>query len=398
MKTLLIAHGQGTIPYGLVDIYYYLSKKGFDVDIINLEYCSINEIKYTPDYIGITSMTIEFYGAIRIVDMVKEKWRKCKVILGGRHFARGSFTEDDEWTRHADHIVTDDGEYAIEKIITGETKDKIVVGDMLTADDYRSLPFPDKNMINSNIRSVVSNRDVRLLFSRGCPYRCLYCQSSYSRKKVINRDPVLAARYVKQLEVWFNREYVFIYDDVFTTYKQWLRDFVKEWQKQNIKTKVRCFIHGKKFDEEALDLLLSMNIDRVNLGAESGDNDVLKAINKKVTVDDYFGVADLMMRKAPNVELHCMWMLGNITETTDTMQKTIELSRRIGNTSPWFSYAIPFPGTDFWKVVDDYGTIIEKDFSKWGNRSLVFVPNGVTEEQMRYYYNRGEEVKSAFKK
>lgn len=81
-------------------------------------------------------------------------------------------------------------------------------------------------------------------------------------------------------------------------------------------------------------------------------------------------------------------MLGNITDTNETMKKTVELSKKIGHTHPaWFSYAIPFPGTTFWKVAKDYGTIIEPDFRTWNNRTLVFIPNGVTKDDMIHWHN-----------
>jgi radical SAM superfamily enzyme YgiQ (UPF0313 family) len=386
MKILLITHGKDTVSYGLVEIYYYLRGKGYNVEIINLNYRSIDEIKYTPDYVGITSMTKEFYDTISIARDVKNRWGKCKVLLGGKHFSYGGFSEDEDWYDCADHIVTGDGEYAIEKIINGEIKDKIVIGDSLTVDDYKSIPLPDKNMIINNMRNIFAGDCVRALFSRGCPYKCVYCESSSSRKKVISKEPDVAVRHIKDLVNWFGKEYVFIYDDVFTTYKNWIRDFRDEWKKQNVKAKIRCFIHGKKFDDEILDILLSMNVDKVSLGTESGDNNVLKAINKIAAVEDYFKIADLIRRKAPALKFQCLWMLGNITETGETMQKTIELSRKLGNDSPWFSYAIPFPGTNFWNNANKYGKIINNDFSTWVNTTLVFVPNGTTEKEMRYFY------------
>jgi len=383
MKVLLIAHGKGTVSYGLVEIYYYLQMNGYDVDIINLSNRSLEDIKYTPDYVGITSMTKEFNSSIRIANSVRIKWHNCKIIFGGRHFSDDSFTIEDQWINHVDHIVVGEGEYAIEKIINGETKDKIVHGDMLTGDDYKRIPLPDKNMISNNMKVVYRGGCSRALLSRGCPYKCFFCESGIKRKKVISKDPDVAVRHIKDLVSWFGNKDIFIYDDVFTTYKGWLRDFSKEWRKQNVKANLRCFIHGKKFDDEIIDLLLSVNTKLVSLGAESGDNNVLKEINKKVTVEDYWKVNEIIKRKAPKLQFQCLWMLGNITETNETIKKTVELSKKIGNTNPWYSYAIPFPGTKFWKDADKYGKIINWNYDKWINTTLIFVPNGTTEAEMR---------------
>jgi radical SAM superfamily enzyme YgiQ (UPF0313 family) len=387
-KILLIAHGKDTYPAGLADIYLFLKNKGYDVDFLNTSVCDINKYLGTPDYVGITSMTTEFNNTALLSKYVKNRWPFCKLILGGRHFNSDTVNlKTEQNIPEADHIVVGEGEYAMLDIINNKNCDRIIFGKSLSLEDYKSISFPDFNFISKNMPTALNAQRSRVLFARGCPFKCVFCESETGRKPVISKDPDVCARYIKDIAAGSGFNDVFIYDDIFAINKKWLKDFCVEYKNQSIKVNIRCFIHGRLFDEETLDLLKQINTVSVCLGAESGDNSVLEAINKKTTVEDYIKIHNMISKNGKGVKLECLWMLGNITDTNESMKKTVELSKVIGHTHPsWFSYAIPFPGTTFWKKAEEYGKIIEPDFRKWKNQTLVFVPNGVTEADMRGWY------------
>lgn len=391
MKILLISHGESTYPDGLASIYYYLKKMKYDVDFIDLNNREINSYLHKPDFVGITSMTKEFYNTCKLSKIVKSKWPNCKLIVGGRHFNSDTLSLSfDQKIQYADHIVVGEGEYAMVDIIEGNVTDYIIKGKPLSKEDYNNLPFPDKDFIIKNMsRSICGyGKDARVLFTRGCPFKCVFCESETGRKPVISKNPDKCVSYIKDMEKWFNIKRIFIYDDIFAVNKKWLKDFKDEWIKQKPASELKCFIHGKLFNEEILEILNQINVKTVCLGAESGDDSVLKAIKKGATVDNYLNIHNMIRSKSKNIRLECLWMLGNITETNKTIENTVKLSKQIGDKHPsWFSFAIPFPGTSFWKDADKYGKIIEKDFSKWGNRTIVFLPNGVSKEDMQRWYD-----------
>lgn len=389
MKVLLISHGKDTYPAGLVDIYSYLKSKNIDVDFINTEIDNLDLYSYNPDYVGITTMTREFNNTSRLSMYVKNRWPECKLVLGGRHFSSDTVNlGTDQNIPEADHIVIGEGEYAMLNIINQTDTDRIIIGKPLSLEDYQALPFPSYDFIANKMPAAISAQRSRVLFTRGCPFKCVFCESETGRKPVVSKSPDACVSYIKSMVNGSGYKDIFVYDDVFATNKKWLKDFKDEWVKQKAQANIRCFIHGRLFDEEILDLLRQINVTSVCLGAESGDDNVLKMINKKTTVDDYIRIHSLISSKGKGMKLECLWMLGNITDTNETMKKTVELSKKIGHTHPaWFSYAIPFPGTTFWKVAKDYGTIIEPDFRTCNNRTLVFIPNGVTKEDMIHWHN-----------
>jgi radical SAM superfamily enzyme YgiQ (UPF0313 family) len=378
LKLLLIAHGLKTQPFGLIDIYNYLLAKDYQVSFLHIynDYRKLNTIKDVPEYIGITSNTLMSTATGVLIGYLKKKWPRSKIILGGRHFCNDILeVEKDQLLSKADYVVLGEGEYAIERIINGSVKDKIVYGTKLTERDFHNIKLPDELIMKYQV-GVIKNA---VLFSRGCVFNCVFCCDR--RVPVLRKEPDVCARHVKNLIGWLGNYNITIYDDIFSLNKKWLTAFRDEMKKQKVKAKLSCFIHGKNLTEEMIDLLIECGVVHMSLGAESGDNRILKLVNKNCTVEDYWAINEIVKRK--KVVLHTLWMIGNIGETKETIQKTIKLSKKIGTDSPYFSYAIPFPGTLFWKKVPEYGKIIEHRFEKWDNKTIVFVPNGLTEKGMR---------------
>jgi anaerobic magnesium-protoporphyrin IX monomethyl ester cyclase len=334
-----------------------------------------------PDYVGISLYTLLSDGAVDLIKMVRQKWSKTKIILGGKHFNNDVLEiEKDRLIRMADYVVIGEGEYAIEMIINGSA-DKIVYGTKFMKADFNKLLFPDKYIMIKQCGQYPTG----CMFARGCVYNCVFCCDH--RAPILVRTPDVAVRHIKNLIEWSGNNRIYIYDDIFSINKKWLYDFRDELKKQKVDARINCFIHGKKFDEEMLELLIECQVIYMDLGAESGDNEILKLIKKKTTVDDYRHI-DKIVKKRKNITLHVLWMMCNIGETRETIKKTIRLAKEIGTKKPHFSLAIPFPGTGFWKKVSQYGKIVEHRFGRWSNKTLVFLPKRLEKKEAEKLFKK----------
>lgn len=378
MKLLLVAFGQTTHPIGLSDIYNFLSGKGYNIGMIHLydDVKRINHVKEVPEYVGVTSFTHMRGKLDGVLKVIRQKWPSAKIILGGRHFVEDSLLLEQKLLDSVYKTVVGEGEYALLDILNEAcSDDKLIYGKKLSKEDYMNTIMPTIDFIRTNMK----NSPVpRVLFSRGCPFNCVFCCDR--RIPLLRKDPEMAAWYIKQLKPIVGDSMINIIDDVFAVDKKWLELFRKSLESLGVSADFECFIHGKLFDKDMFNLLVDIGVKKFNLGAESGDNDVLKLLNKQTTVEDYIKINEMMSKS--DVKLHCMWMIGNIGETEHTINKTIKLSRKIGTNKWWFSFAVPFPGTDFWKKAPEYGKILTYDFSKWYNSSLVYVPHGLTVKKL----------------
>jgi hypothetical protein len=92
------------------------------------------------------------------------------------------------------------------------------------------------------------------------------------------------------------------------------------------------------------------------------------------------------------MEPHCLFILGYAGETLDTMYRTLHMAEAL-QTTCWFSYAQPLPGTEFLDEALREGTILEHDLAKYGNQNIVYLPDGVTLDQMRRIQIEAEQLR-----
>ena len=92
-----------------------------------------------------------------------------------------------------------------------------------------------------------------------------------------------------------------------------------------------------------------------------------------------------------------MYMIGNIGETPQTVNNTIRFAFSLPTDRAWFSFTVQFPGTPFYNMVDQYRKIIEPDFGKWNQATLVYLPKDIGRREM-YRLMRKAQMVRAYKK
>ena len=378
-QIMIVAVGCNAQPWGAISIYEYLKAECHDVGFLHLYggTSGLSTITKPPWIVGLSTYTTTAPQTMRTAREIRKRWPSTKIVVGGRHICRDIIDRDgEEWLSLVDYLVTGDGEYAMAKIVAGEARPGVVEGTWLSAEDMDRLPLPSREFA---ARNFPANRRDELMFSRGCPYRCTFCGSD--RPHVIHIEPDRAARYLAEWAGWFGKVPIFIMDDVFTADRKWLSEFADAYAQHAAEIPIRCFIHGRQFDESLVGILKRFKLAQVSLGAESGNDGILQTLNKGTTVARYHEIAALCRREG--IRLHCLWMLGHPGETPQTLRQTVQLARRIGDDGGHPSYAIPFPGTQFWQQAPESGQILDWDYSHWDNRHVIFRPHGVRTGQLK---------------
>jgi len=389
-KILLIAFGTNTNPIGLYSIYDYLGRKGFDVDFLHLWGLTSLPVEIIGGYydiVGISSSTVTRHLLPRVMASVRERFPNAKLVLGGRHFQPDVLDMLlDLDVKTANHIVIGDGEYAMEGIANGSENDHIIYGRPFEFEDFIEMEFPSPQFVKRYMLARPERKKPAVLLSRGCMFNCHFCSES---RKVLTPDPDEAALYISCLEGFFRWKRLFIYDDIFGLNMNWLERFILALKNRKVQMRFQVFVHGKTLTEEKLDAFIEMGVDKLSLGAESGDDRVLKTINKRATTADYVKVHEMVKRRKGKIQLHCLWMIGNMGETLESLDATYRLSRAIGTDgNPFFGYAIPYPGSVFWQKRKEFGTVKTYDWKQWNNRELIFIPHGLTERDLRSAYRK----------
>ena len=356
------------LPIGLACIASFLRREGMDVRLIDLGKQNLTA-DFVPDIIGIGASTPYFKRAVDCSRKVRSLFPKSRIIFGGPHV---SAMPDDAFP-YADCVIRGEGELAMLDVCRNGIRGQIMIG--VSLKELDNIPLPSADLMDF----LYANRSARLhvLGARGCPFNCVFCAEHTRTIRYHSVD-----YFVENLRVVAQRYHndILVADDIFTINKERTSRICEEILRQGLNLRLSVFGHITCFDRDLLLLMKRAGVHTVSYGIESGNNDILKLINKKFTIER----AEEIIRKTAEtgMNVNCLYMVGNIGETKKTVADTVTFALRASH-QRWCSFALPFPGSRFYEVAEQYGTVLTRDWSKYTNRNIVFVPYGMTEKDLR---------------
>lgn len=160
---------------------------------------------------------------------------------------------------------------------------------------------------------------------RGCPYRCAFCNYPYLfddtkfRTKSAQKMADDWEDYYKRLGV----QYITCLDSLFTMPKPRLIEFCQELIKREVRVKWICYARADDLaDEKVVELLVRSGCIQVQIGIESGDQQILQNMNKRVSPE----VNRLALENCRKHQLTSVISLiaGFPGETRETIDRTID--------------------------------------------------------------------------
>ena len=268
-----------------------------------------------------------------------------------------------------------------------EKKNQITFDHDFSLDD---LPYPDwESVIKNNKTSLLfgTDKSLPILATRGCPYSCFkYCVYPLQQgRKPRQREPKLI---VDELEYW-NKEFdvkMFIFrDPVFSINKKHTIEFCNELINRNLNIRFVIETHLRILDSDLIKILKQAGLKAVKVGVESFDEEVLKASGRfSVTKDQQLiKIRELEKNK---VQVSAMYILGFPTDTDETINKTINYSKKLNTTYAQFSVWTPYPGTPVYNEYKD--KITAKNYDEFDQYHLVYNHNLFDKKNIRKYLSK----------
>ena len=268
-----------------------------------------------------------------------------------------------------------------------EKKNQITFDHDFSLDD---LPYPDwESVIKNNKTSLLfgTDKSLPILATRGCPYSCFkYCVYPLQQgRKPRQREPKLI---VDELEYW-NKEFdvkMFIFrDPVFSINKKHTIEFCNELINRNLNIRFVIETHLRILDSDLIKILKQAGLKAVKVGVESFDEEVLKASGRfSVTKDQQLiKIRELEKNK---VQVSAMYILGFPTDTDETINKTIDYSKKLNTTYAQFSVWTPYPGTPVFNEYKD--KITAKNYDEFDQYHLVYDHNLFDKKNIRKYLSK----------
>jgi anaerobic magnesium-protoporphyrin IX monomethyl ester cyclase len=138
-------------------------------------------------------------------------------------------------------------------------------------------------------------------------------------------------------------------DDVFGLKPGWVEEFASLIHEKNVRTPFRCLMRADQVTPAIARALASAGCDMVWMGAESGSQRVLDAMEKGLRVED-IRAASHSLRDA-GIGVGFFLQFGYPGETWDDIEATLQLTREVQPTDIGVSVSYPLPGTRFYDRV-----------------------------------------------
>jgi len=160
--------------------------------------------------------------------------------------------------------------------------------------------------------------------SRGCPFACKFCSSSYFWKRIYRvRRPEEIVKEIKFLMDNFGTKGIFFREDLFTASKKRILKFSQLVKPLGIHWV--CEARVGTIDEEMIKVMKESGCKAMLFGLESCSNKTLELINKKITIGQ--SQKTLNLCKKYGIYVSATFMIGLPHETENDMKYTIKTSK-----------------------------------------------------------------------
>lgn len=195
----------------------------------------------------------------------------------------------------------------------------------------------------------------------GCDEFCTYCIVPYTRGKERSRNPEDILAEIQRLtdegykEVTLLGQNVNSYGKDFVDKSYGFGDLLTDIQKINIPRVRFTTSHPKDFDDKTIEAIArGGNIcEHIHLPVQSGNNDVLRRMNRKYTREKYLELVNKMKTQIPNVALTTDIIVGFPTETEEQFLDTLKLVEEVNFEGAFTFIFSPREGTPAARMEDN---------------------------------------------
>ena len=336
-------------------------------------------LAHGPDIVGIQAMTFTIRDAYLLALAIKRLKPEVKVLIGGPHPTL--YPYETASLEAVDFAFAGEGELGVVKFLDAfhdaEARANVpgiackingrinVTPSTGYIEDLNQVPFPARSSSSyKRYSSVLAQRSpiTVAITSRGCPFSCIFCNRMGRRYRCHSAEYVLAEfEDIAKLGIGE----VFIYDDVFTLHRERVEAICRGlivrrhgliWQ---ARTRVDLV------DEEMLALMRESGCQRLSFGVESGSEKILKSMQKNIDLNHVEKVFSWCRREG--IVTLADFMIGNLEETAEDVEKTIALMKRINPDYVQFSICSPYPGTPLYDLACERGVVagdVWRDYAK----------------------------------
>jgi len=417
------------LPTGIAILAAICKRKGvsvrcLDYSVIHFNRERLDEIleEERIDVVGLSATTQAIPRIYKIIRAIKESHPRIIIMMGGPHV---TVLYEEAIENGTNIVVRNEGELTFLELLPlleGATPAQItdrlesVKGiayrgadgkiqlnpsparirdlDLIPFPDRDSFEFPDK--YHMAIR-ITRGNSFSVLGTRGCPGHCFFCSRAVFGHAVSARSPenmveeicLVKERYPDITQFEFLDDYL-LFD----------LDRMNRFCDLMIKRKINLYwsAGNSRVDNIELDTLKKMKASgcfKINYGIEAGTDEILKSINKEITIADARRAIEVTHRAGLYVGVY--FILGHHRETIEDIEATIRLARSLPADAVQFTINTPWPGTSMYRYLEKKNYLLSKNWDDYQYfKKPVFHTENLTPEilekmlhkaYLSYYFN-----------
>ncbi len=341
---------------------------------------------FRPDLVGVTGLTANVKVGARILEMIKEASPKTFVAMGGPHptaipektmnefpvldaviRGEGEIT----WTELAGRLEQGSGPAGVLGLAWREGDRVVLEPPRPLIGKLDELPLPARDLIDHSLYKGAASpgldaalqRSTEIFTSRGCPERCIFCAAKVTFGKTVRfRSPGhVFAEIDECMDKWGYRHFT-IEDDTFTYRPNRLAEICRGLKERGVTWD--CDTRVNVVTRDMMFMLADSGCKKVAFGVESGSPRMLEKMKKGITVEQ---VKDAFKwsHQAGLITTAFFIIGGHPDETREDVEMSVKLMKEIDPDLMAAAIAVPFPGTEYEKIMKERGLVFGEQWEKY---------------------------------
>jgi len=365
-------------PLGILSISAWLEKHEFPNEVYDSTFSNPQDqrnylVQTKPDILAIYTNLMTKIQVASLISFIRSerKLDSTLIVLGGPDI---TFNIANYLTLRADVLVIGEGEQTMLELVQAFNKDPrpelnhinglafTNPGGMIITTPARAklssideLPFPNRYKIDQQQYLQTwkihhGRSSISLSTQRGCPYTCRWCSTAVYGQSYRRRSPSLVVDEMISIQKVYAPDQIWFVDDVFTISHKWLEEFRDQLISRQVKIPFECISRADRMNEEVIALLKEAGCFRVWIGAESGSQKILDAMDRRVDVRQ---VQDIIITaRRFGLEAGTFIMLGYPGESESDILQTLEHLQTADPDLFTITVAYPIKGTSLYEMTE----------------------------------------------
>jgi anaerobic magnesium-protoporphyrin IX monomethyl ester cyclase len=339
--------------------------------------------EFAPNLVGCTIWTTNMNSELAMLGRIKQRFPDVTAVVGGPHldvYPRECL----ENTDFVDFGVVGEGEKTavklfetvrtggnsfteIKGIVYRDGQEVIYTGPRPPVKELDSLPYPDFSGLP--VQNYFSGAEkisplIYVFSARACPYRCKYCFNSRDRGyRQHSVDYIID--YIKFLKREYDVKEVTFMDETFTFDRKRTLLFCERYKAEGIGLPYTIRTRADHVDEEIIIALKESGCYRLHFGVESGVQEVLDRMRRKMTLQQIRDA--IALTKKHGILVSANFMIGYLEESMDTYERTVEFIKELDPDHVNIFITTVLPATDLYFEALERGilkTDVWRDFAQ----------------------------------